>query len=52
MGNAAFFDLSSRLADSGYGNTIYFPVAEVRGDFLMKASAVDIKTLIIETTPE
>jgi glutaredoxin len=52
MGNAAFFDLNSRLADSGYGNTIYFPVAEVRGDFLMKASAVDIKTLIIETTPE
>lgn len=52
MGNAAFFDLSSRLADSGYGNTIYFPVAEIRGEFMMKASADDIKTLIIETTPE
>lgn len=52
MGNAAFFDLSSRLADNGYGNTIYFPVAEVRGEFIMKASADDIKILIIETTPE
>ncbi len=52
MGNAAFFDLSSRLADSGYGNTIYFPVAEIRGEFIMKASIEDIKTLIIETTPE
>jgi glutaredoxin len=52
MGNAAFFDLSSRLADNGYGNTIYFPVAEVRGEFIMKATADDIKILIIETTPE
>ncbi len=52
MGNAAFFDLSSRLADNGYGNTIYFPVAEVRGEFIMKASIEDIKILIIETTPE
>ena len=52
MGNAAFFDLSSRLADSGYGNTIYFPVAEVRGEFIMKATADDIQILIIETTPE
>lgn len=52
MGNAAFFDLSSRLADNGYGNTVYFPVAEVRGEFIMKASAEDIKTLIIETTTD
>jgi len=52
MGNSAFFDLSSRLADSGYGNTIFFPVAEIRGEFIMKASADDIKILIIETTPE
>ncbi len=52
MGNAAFFDLSSRLADNGYGNTLYFPVAEVRGEFIMKASLDDIKTLIIEVTAE
>lgn len=52
MGNAAFFDLSSRLADSGYGNTLFFPVAEVRGEFIMKASIDDIRTLIIETVPE
>jgi len=52
MGNAAFFDLSSRLADSGYGNTIYFPVAEVRGEFIMKASLEDIRVLLIETTPD
>lgn len=48
LGNAAFFDLSSRLADSGYGNTIYFPVAEVRGEFIMKATSDDVKVLIIE----
>ncbi len=52
LGNAAFFDLSSRLADSGYGNTIFFPVAEVRGEFIMKASPDDVKLLIIETVPD
>lgn len=50
MGNAAFFDLSSRLADRGYGNTVYFPVAEVRGELIMKASVEDIRILIIEAT--
>lgn len=52
MGNAAFFDLSSRLADNGYGNTIYFPVAEVRGEFIMKASVEDVRILIIEAVAE
>ncbi|HPJ34344.1 MAG TPA: glutaredoxin family protein [Spirochaetota bacterium] len=49
MGNAAFFDLSSRLADNGFGNRIIFPIAEVRGEMIMKAAIDDIKVLVIET---
>lgn len=52
LGNAAFFDLTSRLADSGYGNTVYFPVAEVRGEIIMKASFDDVRLLITEVLGE
>jgi len=52
MNNAAYFDMSSRLASLGYGNVTYFPVVEVHGEMIMKPSIDDIKILIIEMIPE
>ena len=52
LNNAAYFDMSSRLAALGYGNVTYFPVIEVRGEMIMKPSLDDVKILIIEMIPE
>jgi glutaredoxin len=52
MNNAAYFDMSSRLASLGYGNITYFPVIEVRGEMIMKPTLDDVKILIIEMISE
>ncbi len=52
LGNAAYFDMISRLSALGYENTILFPVIEVRGEMIMKPSIDEVKTLIIEMTAE
>ncbi len=52
MNNAAYFDMSVRLAALGYGNVTLFPVIEVRGEMIMKPSIKDVKMLIIEMTAE
>lgn len=52
LSNAAYFDMSSRLASLGYGNVTLFPVIEVRGEMIMKPSLEDVKILIIEMIGE
>ncbi len=52
LGNASYFDMSSRLAALGYGNTTLFPVVEVKGEMIMKPSLDDVKVLIIEMIGE
>jgi glutaredoxin len=52
MSNAAYFEMSSRLAALGYGNITFFPVVEVRGEMIMKPSLDDVKILIIEMFTE
>ncbi|HNX22661.1 MAG TPA: glutaredoxin family protein [Spirochaetota bacterium] len=52
LGNAAYFDMSSRLAALGYGNVTHFPVVEVRGEMIMKPSIEDVKILIVEMIPD
>lgn len=52
LGNAAFFNMSSRLSALGYGNKVIFPVAEVKGEMIMNPSVADVKLLIIEMTEE
>lgn len=52
MSNAAYFDLCSRLASLGYGNTVLFPVIEVRDEMIMNPSIDEVKILLIEMIPE
>jgi glutaredoxin len=52
LSNAAYFDMSSRLASLGYGNITHFPVIEVRGEMIMKPSLDDLKILVIEMLAE
>jgi len=52
LGNAEYFNMSSKLSDLGYGNVILFPVIEVRGEMIMNPSIDDVKILLIEMTTE
>lgn len=52
LNNAAYFDMSSRLAALGYGNVTLFPVIEVRGEMIMKPTIDEVKILIIEVISE
>jgi len=52
LNNAAYFDMSSRLASLGYGNVTLFPVVEVRGEMIMNPSIEEVKTLVIEMTAQ
>lgn len=48
LNNTAYFDMCSRLASLGYGNTVLFPVIEVRGEMIMAPSIDDVKFLLME----
>jgi len=52
LNNAAYFDMSSRLAALGYGNVTLFPVIEVKGEMIMNPTIGEVKTLIIEMIAE
>ena len=44
-----FQDMKDKLRKAGYGNDIYLPVVEVRGDMIMKPAVHDIKVMLIES---
>lgn len=52
LGNAEYFNMSSKLSDLGYGNAVLFPVIEVRGEMIMNPSIEEVKILLIEMTAE
>jgi glutaredoxin len=49
FGEGPFQVMKEKLKKSGYGNDIYLPVVEVRGDMIMKPGVNDIKVMLIES---
>lgn len=49
FGEGPFQDMKDKHKKAGYGNDISLPVAEVRGDMIMKPAVNDIKVMLIES---